>query len=44
MEGERRWTAISDRDRQMANQHDKIFKQLLHAFLDDFLRLVVPET
>ena len=27
----------------MANQHDKIFKQLLHAFLDDFLRLVVPE-
>jgi len=28
----------------MANQHDKIFKQLLHAFLDDFLRLVVPET
>jgi putative YhgA-like transposase len=28
----------------MANQHDKIFKQLLHAFLDDFLRLAVPET
>jgi hypothetical protein len=28
----------------MATQHDKIFKQLLHAFLDDFLRLVVPET
>ncbi len=28
----------------MANQHDKIFKQLLHAFLGDFLRLVVPET
>jgi hypothetical protein len=28
----------------MANQHDKIFKQLLHAYLDDFLRLVVPET
>ena len=27
----------------MANQHDKIFKQLLHAFLDDFLRLTVPE-
>ncbi|HSS48242.1 MAG TPA: Rpn family recombination-promoting nuclease/putative transposase [Thermoanaerobaculia bacterium] len=27
----------------MANPHDKIFKQLLHAFLDDFLRLVVPE-
>ncbi|HEV7503346.1 MAG TPA: Rpn family recombination-promoting nuclease/putative transposase [Thermoanaerobaculia bacterium] len=27
----------------MANQHDKIFKQLLHAFLYDFLRLVVPE-
>jgi hypothetical protein len=27
----------------MANQHDKIFKQLLHAFLEDFLRLVVPE-
>jgi hypothetical protein len=28
----------------MAAQHDKIFKQLLHTFLDDFLRLVVPET
>ncbi len=28
----------------MATQHDKIFKQLLHAYLDDFLRLVVPET
>jgi hypothetical protein len=28
----------------MANQHDKIFKQLLHAFLEDFLRLAVPET
>jgi len=28
----------------MANQHDKIFKQLLHAYLDDFLRLTVPET
>jgi len=28
----------------MVNQHDKIFKQLLHAFLDDFLRIVVPET
>jgi len=28
----------------MANQHDKIFKLLLHAYLDDFLRLVVPET
>jgi predicted transposase YdaD len=28
----------------MATQHDKIFKQLLHAFLDDFLHLVVPET
>ncbi|MFY9823646.1 MAG: Rpn family recombination-promoting nuclease/putative transposase [Thermoanaerobaculia bacterium] len=27
----------------MANQHDKIFKQLLHTYLDDFLRLVVPE-
>ncbi|HSS76619.1 MAG TPA: hypothetical protein VLV54_07710 [Thermoanaerobaculia bacterium] len=27
----------------MANQHDKIFKQLLHAYLDDFLCLVVPE-
>jgi hypothetical protein len=27
----------------MATQHDKIFKQLLHAFLEDFLRLVVPE-
>ncbi|HSS50276.1 MAG TPA: Rpn family recombination-promoting nuclease/putative transposase [Thermoanaerobaculia bacterium] len=27
----------------MANQHDKIFKQLLHAYLDDFLRLAVPE-
>jgi predicted transposase YdaD len=28
----------------MANQHDKIFKQLLHAYLGDFLRLAVPET
>ncbi len=28
----------------MANQHDKIFKQLLHAFLADFLRLVIPDT
>jgi hypothetical protein len=28
----------------MANDHDKIFKQLLHTFLDDFLHLVVPET
>ncbi|MFY9822387.1 MAG: Rpn family recombination-promoting nuclease/putative transposase [Thermoanaerobaculia bacterium] len=28
----------------MANQHDKIFKQLLHAFLAGFLSLVVPET
>ncbi|HSS75770.1 MAG TPA: Rpn family recombination-promoting nuclease/putative transposase, partial [Thermoanaerobaculia bacterium] len=28
----------------MANQHDRIFKQLLHAYLDDFLHLVVPET
>ncbi|HEV7505331.1 MAG TPA: Rpn family recombination-promoting nuclease/putative transposase [Thermoanaerobaculia bacterium] len=28
----------------MANQHDKIFKQLLHSFLGDFLSLVVPET
>jgi hypothetical protein len=28
----------------MANQHDKIFKQLLHTYLDDFLRLAVPET
>jgi hypothetical protein len=28
----------------MATQHDKIFKQLLHAYLDDLLRLVVPET
>jgi hypothetical protein len=28
----------------MATQHDKIFKQLLHTYLDDFLRLVVPET
>src|SRR5258707_4311623 len=37
-------TAISDPGSPMANQHDKIFKQLLHAFLDDFLRLVVPET
>src|SRR5262249_7572683 len=44
MEGERRWTAISARDRPMANQHDKIFKQLLHAYLDDFLPLVLPET
>jgi predicted transposase YdaD len=44
MEGERRWSAISDPGIAMANQHDKIFKQLLHAFLADFLRLVVPET
>jgi len=28
----------------MANQHDKIFKQLLHAFLADFLSLVIPDT
>jgi hypothetical protein len=28
----------------MATQHDKIFKQLLHAYLADFLRLVVPGT
>ncbi|HEV7504611.1 MAG TPA: DUF4351 domain-containing protein [Thermoanaerobaculia bacterium] len=28
----------------MATQHDKIFKQLLRVFLDDFLRLVVPQT
>ncbi len=28
----------------MATQHDKIFKQLLRVFLDDFLRLVVPRT
>src|SRR5947209_10956685 len=27
----------------MANQHDKIFKQLLRVFLDDFLRLVAPQ-
>ncbi|HEX4966357.1 MAG TPA: DUF4351 domain-containing protein [Thermoanaerobaculia bacterium] len=27
----------------MANQHDKIFKQLLRVFLGDFLRLVAPE-
>ncbi|HSS78326.1 MAG TPA: Rpn family recombination-promoting nuclease/putative transposase [Thermoanaerobaculia bacterium] len=27
----------------MATQHDKIFKQLLHAYLDDFLRIVVPD-
>jgi hypothetical protein len=26
----------------MATQHDKIFKQLLRVFLDDFLRLVAP--
>src|SRR6476469_7284998 len=37
------WTAISVLGSPMANQHDKIFKQLLHAFLDDFLRLVIPE-
>jgi len=28
----------------MATQHDKIFKQLLRVFLEDFLRLVVPQT
>src|SRR5258707_10078040 len=28
----------------MANPHDRIFKQLLHAYLNDFLRLAVPET
>src|SRR5258705_11160018 len=45
-----RWRESADgrrsrsRDRPMANQHYKIFKPLLHAFLDDFLRLVVPET
>jgi hypothetical protein len=44
MEGERRWSAISAQGSPMANQHDKIFKQLLHAFLADFLRLTVPET
>ncbi|MBW8879274.1 MAG: Rpn family recombination-promoting nuclease/putative transposase, partial [Acidobacteria bacterium] len=27
----------------MANQHDKIFKQLLRVFLEDFLRLVAPQ-
>jgi predicted transposase YdaD len=27
----------------MATQHDKIFKQLLRAFLEDFLRLVAPQ-
>jgi Putative transposase, YhgA-like len=27
----------------MATQHDKIFKQLLHAFLYDFLSLVIPD-
>jgi putative YhgA-like transposase len=27
----------------MATQHDKIFKQLLRAFLEDFLRLVAPK-
>jgi predicted transposase YdaD len=27
----------------MATQHDKIFKQLLRAFLADFLRLVLPQ-
>ncbi len=27
----------------MATQHDKIFKQLLRAFLPDFLRLVLPQ-
>src|SRR5258708_22451994 len=43
MEGERRWTAISNWDRPMATQHDKIFKQLLRAFLEDFLRLVAPQ-
>ena len=28
----------------MANDHEQIFKQLLHIYLDDFLRLAVPET
>ena len=27
----------------MATQHDKIFKQLLRVFLEDFLRLVAPQ-
>ncbi len=27
----------------MATQHDKIFKQLLRTFLEDFLRLVAPQ-
>ncbi len=27
----------------MANQHDKIFKQLLRVLLEDFLRLVAPQ-
>jgi predicted transposase YdaD len=44
MEGERRWTAISAPGSLMATQHDKIFKQLLRVFLEDFLRLVIPQT
>ncbi|HEX3554993.1 MAG TPA: Rpn family recombination-promoting nuclease/putative transposase [Thermoanaerobaculia bacterium] len=27
----------------MANPHDKIFKQLLRVFFEDFLRLVAPQ-
>ena len=27
----------------MATQHDKIFKQLLRVFLEDFLHLVAPQ-
>ena len=43
VEGERRWAAISTLGIAMSTQHDKIFKQLLRAFLEDFLRLVAPQ-
>jgi predicted transposase YdaD len=43
VEGERRWAAISTLEIAMSTQHDKIFKQLLRAFLEDFLRLVAPQ-
>src|SRR5258706_8855998 len=44
MERERRLDGDLGPGIAMANPHDKIFKQLLHAYLDEFLRLVVPET
>jgi Putative transposase, YhgA-like/Domain of unknown function (DUF4351) len=43
VEGERRWAAISACGIAMATQHDKLFKQLLRVFLEDFLRLVAPQ-